>query len=107
MKCLRLFLVTLVFLLTTAATSSAFVNGDINHDDRVTLDDGLLAMRYVAGTTVCYGNGILPGDHLYPCYDIEFSCRAIEQEFIHQDVSTFPPCLFGASLILQRATGHI
>jgi hypothetical protein len=109
MKCLRLFLVTLVFFLATAATSSALVNGDIDNDGVVTLDDALLVLRYVAGTPVCWG-GIYPYERVYPinrfinCSEIEYSCMAIQNEF-NQNI---PYCFItGAVLIRNQSTGHI
>lgn len=90
MKRLRLFLVTLVFLLATAATSSAYVIGDVDDDGVVRMNDALLVMRYIAGTT------FLSPDQRFRC-DMTWALW-----------QNNPGCDFlDATLILSVSTGHL
>lgn len=109
MKCLRQFIVTLVFLLAAAATSSAFVNGDIDDDGVVRLNDALLILRYFAGTEACNSSCGYPFECPYSidlpsCSELEYSCMSIQNEFNQNSPYCF---LTGAALVLNRSYGLI
>jgi hypothetical protein len=97
---LKVSLVAFVLLLATTSNSYALVNGDIDNDGVVRMDDALLVMRYVAGTTVC-NNFLL--NIAIDCSYLVFACSAVQREI---NPTHYGCDITDAVLVLGRSTGH-
>jgi hypothetical protein len=90
-------LVALVLILATTSSSFAYIDGDIDHDGVVRMDDALLVMRYFMGTQAC-GENIFINANI-SCSDLSYQCGAV------RDLNNLV-CLINYSFqILARAQG--
>lgn len=98
---LKVCLAALVLILATTSSSFALIDGDIDGDGAVRMDDALLVLRYVAGTAVCSS----PLLHIeLSCPDLVTSCRSMAWDLYGR---TSVCDITDVILILKRAQGLI